>query len=186
MAAGGVSTAVTQYAWDARYVDAPICRFRTPAGGTTEILYYTTDANNNVTGLVDGTPNNLDGTAGSATAGQVVERYVYDAYGNVTFLKGNAAGSGDWTPQHVAGQDANTDGTLSAYDNEVLYCGYRYDPETGNFHVRNRAYCPTLGVWLQRDPVLAGLNPYEYCTSAPVVFVDPLGLQTRTGTVDAR
>jgi RHS repeat-associated protein len=89
-----------------------------------ERLYYTTDANQNVTALVD-------------TSGAAVERYVYDPYGKVTIY------SGDWSST-VAWADSRK--------NEILYCGYRYDPETGMYHVRNREYQLTLGRWTPRKP----------------------------------
>jgi len=65
----------------------------------------------------------------------------------------------------------------SAKKNEILYCGYRFDPETRLYHVRNRAYHPTLGRWLQRDPLeyVDGMNLYEYVGSRPTVVTDPTG-----------
>ena len=82
-----------QYVPDIRYIDATVCRLRDANGdyghldennqpdsdGMEEVAYFTNDANMNVTALVDGTP-------GSLTAGQVVERYVYSAYGAQTVL----------------------------------------------------------------------------------------------------
>jgi hypothetical protein len=55
-----------QYVWDIRYIDSPIYRLRddSPDGNNVdpgldnntlnETLYYTTDANMNVTALIDG------------------------------------------------------------------------------------------------------------------------------------
>jgi hypothetical protein len=37
-------------------------------------------------------------------------------------------------------------------------------------------YDPTMGVWLQRDPVEEGRNQYQYVDSNPTKLVDPLGL----------
>ena len=46
------------------------------------------------------------------------------------------------------------DNLQSSYGgNSIIYCGYRYDPETENYYVRNRFYAPVLGRWLQRDPI---------------------------------
>lgn len=46
------------------------------------------------------------------------------------------------------------------------------------YHVRYRMYHPTLGRWLQRDPVgyVDGMGLYEYMGSRPVAHVDPTGL----------
>ncbi|REK45958.1 MAG: hypothetical protein DWQ46_07750 [Planctomycetota bacterium] len=60
---------MNHYVWDVTYVDAPIFRY-----DGTDTYYYTSDANMNVTALVD------------ASTGLVVERYHYDPYGRVEFL----------------------------------------------------------------------------------------------------
>ncbi len=72
-------TVYSQYVWDLRYIDAPILRLRdadgdssTGARGLEEKVFYTNDANMNVTGLVD------------AASGQVVERYSFASYGKDT------------------------------------------------------------------------------------------------------
>jgi RHS repeat-associated protein len=154
-----------QYVWDLRYIDAPVCRWRdadeNSENGLEECLYYCNDANMNVTALVDA-------TSGSPTEGLVVERYLYDAYGSVTFC--NSA----WSPTQVAGHSA---GTASAYSNEILYCGYRFDPETGLFHVRHRPYNYALGLWTSRgSDKLDYPNLQEYVRSRPTDNMDPLGL----------
>jgi RHS repeat-associated protein len=115
---------------------------------TTKRLFYCQDANMNTTALVN-------------SSGSVVERYVYDPYGKPTVL------SGTWTSQ-----------SSTLYGNEMLFGGYRLDPESGLYHVRARAYHPTLGRWMQRDPLgyPAGANLYEYGGSSPVVRIDPSGL----------
>ena len=64
--------------------------------------------------------------------------------------------------------------------NDSIFCGYRYDPETQLYYVRNRTYNPVLGRWLQRDPIgyAGGINLYEYVVGRAVVAVDPSGLLT--------
>ena len=155
-----------QYVWSARYVDAPVLRDRdTGTDGTLdETLYYTTDGNSNITALV-------------GTDGAVVERYVYDSYGKVTFL------TGAWVKTQI-GQE--TAGTLSAYATEVLYCGYRFDSESGLYHVRHRVYHVTLGRWMQRDPqgYVDGMSLYTYVGGNPLSGVDPLGLFEPDKTVE--
>jgi RHS repeat-associated protein len=139
-----------QYVWGARYIDAPVVRDRDADGqsgnGLEERLYYTTDANMNVTALV-------------AADGSAVERYAYSPYGQVSFL------APDWGARNG-----------SAYANEVLYCGYRFDPETGLYHVRHRYYHPTLGRWVARDPTGPSRSAYEYIRSDPISGADPKGL----------
>jgi len=172
-----------QYVWSPRYIDAPVLRDRdtdasTATGdlgkadsGLDERLFYVTDANFNVTALVQGTP-------GDADLGKVLERYVYDPYGKVLVL--NGADGVD--PDTTAGGDdeewtTDTDGA-SDVANEILFCGYRLDAETSLYHVRHRMYHPTLGRWLQRDPLgyVDGMSLYAYCGNSPESVTDPMGL----------
>jgi len=139
-----------QFVWSPRHIDAPVVRFHDgdTNGTIDDTLYYTTDANMNVTALVN-------------TSGTVLERVVYDPYGNPTFYDGS------WTSPSAT----------SSYDNVVLYCGYRLDAETGLYHVRHRVYHATLGRWNQRDLIgyTDGMSLYRYVNGAPVLFVDPSG-----------
>jgi RHS repeat-associated protein len=88
---------------------------------------------------------------------------LYDAYGKQTLY--NAA----WSSTQAS----------TLYTNEVLYAGYRLDPESGLYQVRHRHYHPTLGRWVQRDPIgyHDGQSLYEYVGSAPTWGLDPTGLQ---------
>jgi len=142
-----------QYIWDIRYIDAPVVRFRDTNGDGTadDTLYYCNDANMNVTALVN------------AADGGVAERYEYDPYGNLTVL------NPDWS--------ADT-GNASDYDNEILYAGYRHDPESALYHVRNRYYHASLGRWCERDPEIYvdHFNLYQYVRGQPNTQVDPEGL----------
>ncbi|MCC5830194.1 MAG: RHS repeat-associated core domain-containing protein [Phycisphaeraceae bacterium] len=56
----------------------------------------------------------------------------------------------DWSPQEVTGHD---DGAASAFGNEILFTGYRWNPETGYYQARHREYHPLLGRFMQRDPL---------------------------------
>ena len=62
--------------------------------------------------------------------------------------------------------------------NEIIYCGYRFDPESQLYYVRNRTYNPVLGRWIQRDPIgyAGGINLYEYVGGFAPVVVDATGL----------
>jgi len=70
-----------------------------------------------------------------------------------------------------------------------MFAGYRQDPESALYQVRLRVYHPTLGGWLQRDPLgyYAGSSLYQYARSRSNGKVDPYGLAdcngaTTTGT----
>ena len=153
-----------QYVWSLRYIDAPVLRDENTDEDDLcddETLYYLTDANMNVTCLVN-------------TGGVAVERYLYDPYGKVTILNGanNVDKDGavtEWTE--------DGDQTASDVDNAILYCGYYHDCETGLYHVRRRTLHPYFG-WLQRDPIgyADGMSLYEYVGSSPVLGGDAFGL----------
>jgi len=139
-----------QHVWSMRYIDAAVLRDKNTDSDDLcddERLYYTNDANMNVTALVG-----TDGTA--------LERYVYDPYGKLTIY------DDDWSDTR----------STSSYDNIILFCGYYYDWKTGWYHVRNRYYHPYFG-WVTRDgDYYDGMSLYEYASAAPADFVDPFGL----------
>ncbi|MCX5653107.1 MAG: RHS repeat-associated core domain-containing protein [Planctomycetota bacterium] len=154
-ARGTVPTAVkVQWLWDIRYIDAPVLRWRDTGGDPDldETLYYCNDANMNVTALVD------------ASSGNVAERYMYSPYGQPEIYDDS------WTAVSWA----------NSKKNEILYCGYRWDPETGMYHVRNREYHPTMGRWVARDRhgYINGMNLYEYAVSSPADVFDSFGLES--------
>jgi RHS repeat-associated protein len=145
------------------YVDALVLRDQSSHsdGNLDQRLYVQQDANWDVTALVDG-------KAGSPTFGQVVERYVYDPYGNASV----------YTP----GWMQRTGG--SAYGWLYLHQGGRYDGATGVYDFRNREYSPTLGRWMQVDPLGFGAgdsNLYRYVGNSPTNATDPSGLADKPG-----
>jgi RHS repeat-associated protein len=58
------------------------------------------------------------------------------------------------------------------------YTGQMWLPEAQLYHYKARAYAPSLGRFLQTDPILyaGGMNLYAYVGGDPVNAIDPLGL----------
>ena len=115
------------------------------------------------------TADMLPGRCRRDKCGAIAEAYDTDAYGNTLIF--TAPG-----PDGVWFTDDDVQSNYGA--NGVIYCGYRFDPGTQNYYVRNRTYNPALGRWLQRDPIEydGGINLYGYVDSAPVGLFDPNGM----------
>ncbi len=141
-----------QYVWSPVYVDALVLRDRDTSGDGTldERLWVVQDANYNVTALFD-------------NAGNVVERYVYDPFGQVTVLDAN------WSERAAGSQF----GWLH------LHQGGRLDATSGLYHFRHRDYSPTLGRWTSLDPLrydAGDVNLYRALGNMPTGRTDPTGL----------
>src|SRR5260370_19412573 len=147
----GATTADVQYIWSPVYVNALVLRDRSTLhkGTLDERLWVQQDANWNVTALLDNSAN-------------VVERYIYDAYGQATNLNASWSTLGS-----------------SAYDSRVLFQGERIDLATGLYHMDHREYSASLGRWISVDPegFNAGNNNfYGFVENNPEVNRDPSGL----------
>ncbi len=110
--------------------------------------------------------------------GAIVEAYDTDAYGSTLIFTGPGA-DGIWFTDDDVQSDYGA--------NSIIYCGYRYDPETENYYVRNRCYSPALGRWVTRDPIgyRGGINPYEYVASGPMGNADASGQRRISFAFDA-
>jgi RHS repeat-associated protein len=142
----------SQYYWHPYYIDALAFRIydATLTGTDSVIHYYVHDANFNVTAILDDTAD-------------VLERYQYMPYGEVTFLEPDFDVAASQSSQH---------------GNTHLYTGRERDPETARQLNRHRFYAPYLGRWLTRDPIGYGdgMNLFEYIAGRPTTLIDPSGL----------
>jgi RHS repeat-associated protein len=61
----------------------------------------------------------------------------------------------------------------------MRFPGQRHDAATGLYHNYFRDYDPTVGRYVQSDPIglAGGISTYAYGNGAPLGFSDPLGLQ---------
>ena len=106
----------------------------------------------------------------SNTSGSVTQINAYDDYG---IPQGkNAAGA------VFAG------GTNTANFGRFGYTGQTWLPEIGLNYYKNRVYSPTLGRFLQADPIgyADGVNLYGYVGGDPINATDPSGLATIVST----
>jgi RHS repeat-associated protein len=136
---GNPTTTQAQYVWNPFYVNDLIQR--------NDGIWVEQDANYNVTSISD-------------SSGNILERFVYDPYGEVTIF--NAAGTS----------------TISdSYNWVYLFQGGRVDPTTGLYIFQNRDYSPSLGRWVEQDVLryINGLSMYQFLYSNPIKFVDPTG-----------
>jgi RHS repeat-associated protein/uncharacterized delta-60 repeat protein len=120
-------------------------------------VYAEQDADGNVISISD-------------SSGNVLERYAYDDYGNVTVLNPDGTVRGNGTA------------ASSLYGTVNLHQGLRLDLVTGLYYDRFRqTYDPTIGRFLQPDPTGpagSGVDLYQFASGNPISNVDPSGLQT--------
>ena len=102
------------------------------------------------------------------SAGVVVAKYVYDAWGNHKVL--NPDGT------------ENTDSLFIGNINPFRYRGYLFDPETNLYYLNSRYYDPEVSRFISPDSIeyldpesINGLNLYCYCGNNPVMYVDESG-----------
>jgi RHS repeat-associated protein len=148
------ATAEARYVWSPVYVDAMVLRER-----GSERVYALQDGNWNTTALIAAA-----GVPGKAT-GDLIQRMVYNPYGEVFLL------NPDWTEQL---------GTpLVPWQH--LFQGLKFSEATGLGYVRNRDYSPSLGRFIELDPLgfdAGDNNWYRFVGNGPVGRVDPSGLWT--------
>ncbi len=118
-------------------------------------IYTQFDANYNVTALI--------GYNASTNTWGVVQRYVYTPYGVATVLDAN------WNP------------TTDRFAWQYMHQGGRQDPITGLYLFRHRDYSPTLGNWVEQDPMgyINGGSRYRLALSGPATQLDPSGLSAK-------
>ena len=133
-----------------------------------------------------------DGDNDAADASQIqawIDGSTYDVRGDV-----DLDGDVDINDKNLAGGLVGTLGwrQLSSVPvlNDVGFAGYVCLTSNRDvMHIRERAYESELGRWIERDYFLGygdGNNLVEYVKSAPLGYVDPMGLQTQLAIESAR
>lgn len=135
-------------------------------------------------------------------AGGVKRRYVWGPGADEPLVWYEGSGTSDrrWLYADERGSIvaiANSTGSatgINAYDEfgipqstnqgRFQYTGQAWLPEIGLYHFKARAYSPTLGRFMQADPIGNGdgLNLYAYVHADPINMVDPNGLNGESGS----
>ena len=112
-----------------------------------------------MTGLIQGIYN---------SAGVIVARYVYDAFGNHKIYDGY--------------YNANTNDSFIGNINPFRYKSYYYDKESNLYYLNSRYYSPIYYRFISIDDIdylksesINGINLYAYCENDPVNLCDILG-----------
>ncbi|MGI8931924.1 MAG: RHS repeat-associated core domain-containing protein, partial [Sphingomicrobium sp.] len=137
----------------------------------------------------------LDMIAEYDGAGAVTKRYVHGPGVDEPLVEYDGAGTSARTWLHADERNSvialsNGAGNASAinrYDEfgkpqstnlgRFQYTGQMWLPEIGVYHYKARIYSPTLGRFLQTDPIgmQGGINLYAYVGNDPVNWTDPFG-----------
>jgi len=126
----------------------------------------------------------IDSPLAEVSSSGTLTFYHQDWLGNVVMLT-NAGGAKVQTYTYdVWGKPSGFDSagaaiTPSSFASRLLFTGREYDPETALYHYRARAYSPTLGRFLQTDPIdfdAGDMNLFRYVSNSPLILTDPEGL----------
>lgn len=151
----------------------------TSASGTTIFVYDGTNL------IAEYNPSN-----------QLLRRYVHGPGVDepLVWYEGSSTADRRWFHQDERGSvvaltdNAGLTVAINAYDEygvpaptnqgRFQYTGQTWMPELGMYYYKARIYSPTLGRFLQTDPIgyTGGINWYAYVTNDPTNRIDPLGL----------
>jgi RHS repeat-associated protein len=105
-------------------------------------------------------------------------RVIVEATRNVGIWRWNQTNDpfGESTPNQ------NPDGDTTSFTFNLRFAGQYRDSESGWYYNVHRYYDPSIGRYLESDPIGlgGGISTYSYVGAAPLTAVDPLGLDVIT------
>ncbi len=101
--------------------------------------------------------------------------YMFDHLGSI---RGMTDSSGNVVAQYQYGMFGEVTQTVGTLASDFGFCGYYVHAPSGLNLTTFRAYSPTLGRWINRDPIgeKGGVNLYRYVANNPSGYADPRGL----------
>lgn len=140
----------------------------------------------------------VNGQLAQESGGRVQRRYVYGPRADEVLVWYEGAGTSDRRYIHAdergsvvaVSNDAGNAITINSYDEYGIpgannqgrfqYTGQAWLPELGMYDYKARMYSPTLGRFMQADPIGYGdgINWYNYVGGDPINSTDPSGLST--------
>jgi RHS repeat-associated protein len=195
---------ITEYVWDYRNRLTSVL-FKDASGTVTKTIGYTYDVNNQRIGKnVDGAVERyvldrnqialvFDGSGvqksrylyGTQTDQVLAEEtganlrwFLADEQGTIKDVVDNTGAVIDHISYDSYGRIVNQTNPL---DLRYAYTGREWDGETGQYYYRARYYDPTVGRFINEDPLGFGAgdtNIYRYVGNSPTNAVDPSGLES--------
>jgi len=122
-------------------------------------------------------PDTLWGTRPLLTRTNAGTFYYHLDHAGTPQVLTNKAGAIVWKGSYTAFGKATISKELVT--NNLRFPGQYYDAETGLHHNFFRDYSPSIGRYLQSDPIglYGGLNSYAYVEGNPLNWIDPYGLK---------
>ena len=118
-----------------------------------------------------------EGELAVSATGDVAAFYAEDHLGSIRDLRmgdGQVQASYDYDPYGAPTRTDETGGVTADY----RYAGLVHHAPSGLYLAHYRAYSPTIGRWVSRDPIFeaGGVNLYAYVDNNPLKYIDPYGL----------